>query len=122
MADGQFDAAMALLTDTMEQVSMKGDICYMPELLRMKAGLLRAMTLPRPEEAEACLRQSLEISRSQGALGWELRSATDLAGLLAGKGLRQPAKEALERVYSQFTEGFDTADLRAAGRLLEQLS
>jgi predicted ATPase len=66
--------------------------------------------------------QSLELSRGQGALGWELRTAIDLAALLAGKGLRQPAKEVLERAYGRFTEGFDTADLRAAERLLEQLS
>jgi predicted ATPase len=122
MADGRRDEAMALLTDTILQVSTNGDTCYMPELLRMKAGLLRAMTPPRPEEAEACLMQSLELSRGQGALGWELRTAIDLAALLAGKGLRQPAKEVLKRAYGRFTEGFDTADLRAAERLLEQLS
>jgi len=122
IANGQRDEAMALLTDTILQVSAKGDTCYMPELLRMKAGLLRAMTPPRLEEAEACLMQSLELSRGQGALGWELRTATDLAMLLVGKGLRQPAKEVLERAYGQFTEGFDTADLRTAERLLEELS
>jgi predicted ATPase/DNA-binding winged helix-turn-helix (wHTH) protein len=122
MADGQLNEAMALLTDTILQVSTNGDTCYMPELLRMKAGLLRAVTPPLPEEAEACLMQSLELSRGQGALGWELRTATDLAVLLAGKGLRQPAREVLQRAYGQFTEGFDTADLKAAERLLEELS
>jgi predicted ATPase/DNA-binding winged helix-turn-helix (wHTH) protein len=122
IANGQREEAMALLTDTIRQVSAKGDTCYMPELLRMKAGLLRAMTPSRSEEAEACLMQSLELSRAQGALGWELRTTTDLAGLLIGKGLRQSAKEVLERTYGQFTEGFDTADLKTAERLLEELS
>jgi tetratricopeptide (TPR) repeat protein len=122
IANGQRDEAMTLLTDTILQVSTNGDTCYMPELLRMKAGLFRAMAPPRPEDAEACLMQSLELSRSQGALGWELRTATDLAVLLVGKGLRQPAKEVLERAYGQFTEGFDTADLKTAERLLEELS
>ena len=42
--------------------------------------------------------------------------------LLIGKGFCQSVKEILQRTYSQFTEGFDTADLRAAERLLEQLS
>jgi predicted ATPase/DNA-binding winged helix-turn-helix (wHTH) protein len=122
IASGQRDEAMTQLIDTILKVTSKGDTCYMPELLRMKGGLLRAMAPSRLEEAEACLMQSLELSRSQGALGWELRAATDLASLLIGKGLRQPAKEILERTYGQFTEGFDTADLRAAERLLEQLS
>ncbi|WFU42326.1 winged helix-turn-helix domain-containing protein [Bradyrhizobium sp. CB82] len=122
IANGQRDDAMALLTDTILQVSTKGDTCYMPELLRMKGGLLRAMVPSHLEEAEACLMQSLELSRSQGALGWELRTAIDLAALLAAKGLRQPAKDVVGRTYGQFTEGFDTADLKAAERLLEQLS
>jgi predicted ATPase len=113
---------MAQLTDTILQVTYKGDTCYMPELMRMKGGLLRAMAPSRPEDAEACLMQSLELSRTQGALGWELRAATDLAALLVGRGLRQPAIEILEPTYSRFTEGFGTADLRAAERLLEQLS
>jgi predicted ATPase/DNA-binding winged helix-turn-helix (wHTH) protein len=122
IANGQREEAMAQLTDTILQVTSKGDTCYMPELLRMKGGLLRAMAPSRPEEAEASLMQSLELSRTQGALGWELRAATDLAALLVEKGLRQPAKEILEPTHSRFTEGFDTADLRAAERLLEQLS
>lgn len=122
IANGQRDEAMAQLTDTIRQVTTKGDTCYMPELLRMKGGLLRVIAPSRPEEAEACLMQSLELSRSQGALGWELRAAIDLAALLVGKGLRQDAKDLLERTYSRFTEGFDTADLKSAERLLEQLS
>jgi predicted ATPase len=121
-ANGQRDEAMALLTDTIMQVSTNGDTCYMPELLRMKARLLQAITPSRPEDAEACLMQSLQLSRSQGALGWELRAATDLAALLVRKGLRQPAKEVLAAGYGQFKEGFDTADLRTAQRLLEELS
>jgi len=119
---GQHDEAMALLTHTILQVSTNGDTCYMPEVLRTKARLLLAMMPPRPEEAEACLMQSLELSRSQGALGWELRIATDLAMVLVERGLRQPAKEVLEQAYGRFTEGFDTADLKTAERLLEELS
>ncbi|SFO95253.1 Predicted ATPase [Bradyrhizobium sp. Ghvi] len=122
IANGQREDAMTLLSDTILHVSTKGDTCYMPELLRMKGGLLRAMAPSRLEEAEAFLRQSLELSGRQGALGWELRTAIDLAALLVGKGLRQPAKDVLGRTYSQFTEGFDTADLKAAERLLEELS
>jgi predicted ATPase/DNA-binding winged helix-turn-helix (wHTH) protein len=122
MVSGQFEEATTLLTDTILKVNAKGDTCYMPELLRMKAGLLQAISGPAPEQAEACLRQSLELSRSRGALGWELRTATDLAALLLQKGLRQPASELLHRAYDRFTEGFDTADLRAAARLLKELT
>ncbi|HLG81898.1 MAG TPA: winged helix-turn-helix domain-containing protein [Bradyrhizobium sp.] len=122
MTNGELDEATALLDDTIRQVNAKGDTCYMPELLRVKAGLLRATPEGDPDRAEACLTQSLDLSRSQGALGWELRTATDLAALWLGKGRRQAANEVLHRAYDRFTEGFDTADLRAAARLMKDLT
>ena len=94
----------------------------MPELLRIKAGLLQSAVHPRADDAETCLVESLELSRGQGARSWELRAATDMAALLAKKGLRKRGKALLDKVLSQFTEGFDTADLQAAQRLSEKLS
>jgi predicted ATPase len=49
-----------------------------------------------------------------------LRTARDLATLLADRGQRENGR-ALQPVYAQFSEGFDTADLKAAGRLLAAL-
>jgi predicted ATPase len=73
------------------------------------------------ESAEQVLLQSVTAAREQSAPGWELRSATALARLWAGQGRADAARQLLLGVYQQFTEGFATADLKMAARLLEQL-
>jgi predicted ATPase len=93
----------------------------MPELLRVKAGVLLSMPQPRVADGELCLSQSLELSRQQGARAWELRTATDLAALYAGQGRSEHGRALLTPVFGQFTEGFDTADLQMAERLLASL-
>jgi predicted ATPase/DNA-binding winged helix-turn-helix (wHTH) protein len=118
----EIDEAMLLLDNAMQQVNAGGDTCYLPELLRVKAGLLQSIAPPRAGDAETCLAQALELSRSQGARGWELRAATDMAALLARNGFHERGKALLDTVLSQFTEGFDTADLQTAQRLSEELS
>ena len=60
-------------------------------------------------------------ARRQGARSFELRAATSLARLLEHQGRREEAYAALAPVYGWFTEGFDTADLRAAKALLGSL-
>lgn len=109
MAEGVAQVDVAIRT-----VETKGDLVYMPELLRVKAHVL-------PDDAEQCLQQSLDLSRRQGARSWELRAATDLAGLLKAQGQAVAARALLQPVFEQFTEGQDTADPKTAGRLLATL-
>jgi predicted ATPase len=71
--------------------------------------------------AEGYFRQALDWAGRQGALSWELRAATSLARLLSNQGRRADAAALLQPVYDQFTEGFATADLRAAMALLDDL-
>jgi predicted ATPase len=71
--------------------------------------------------AETYFRQALDWARRQGALSWELRAAMSLAQLLHDQGRAADALAALQPVYDRFTEGFDTADLRAAKTLLGAL-
>ena len=73
------------------------------------------------EDAEKCFMQSLELSRRQGARAWELRTAVDLATLLADQGRRENGRALLQPVFEQFVEGWDTADLKAAERVLSNL-
>jgi predicted ATPase len=93
----------------------------MPELLRVKGNLLLSMPQRDVDGAEICFTQSLELSRRQGARAWELRTSTDLAALLADQGRSDSARTLLQPVFGQFTEGSDTADLKAAERLLATL-
>ena len=52
----------------------------------------------------------------------ELRATTSLARLLAKQGRRDEARTMLADIYGWFTEGFDTADLKDAKALLDELS
>ena len=79
------------------------------------------MPEPRSEDAEMCFMQSLELSRAHGSRAWELRTATDLAALWAGQGRSDDARALLLPIFEQFTEGSDTADLKAAQRRLNEL-
>jgi len=121
-AIGRFADGTALIDETIRWVERNGDFSYMPELLRVKAGLLASMPQPSAGDAEKYLMQSLELSRRQGARAWELRTATDLAALLASQRRSESARALLRPVFEQFVEGADTADLKAAERLLATLS
>jgi predicted ATPase len=86
---------------------VKGEV-----LLFMKGG-----TKP----AEDHFRRSMNLAARHGALSWELRAATSLARVLRDQGRPADATRLLQPVYDRFTEGFDTADLKAAKVLLDAL-
>jgi predicted ATPase len=93
-----------------------------PELLRLKGELfLLQSSSPVSQTAEDLFRQALDGARRQEALSWELRAATSLARLLRNQGRPVEATAFLQPVYDRFTEGFDTADLQMAKRLLDDL-
>ncbi len=50
-----------------------------------------------------------------------MRAATSLARLLRKQGTIDEARKTLSEIYNWFTEGFDTADLKDAKALLEEL-
>jgi len=118
---GQLDKSIGLLDETIRQVDAQGNLVEMPELLHVK-GFLLSKQRTRIAEAETCFKRSLEVSRNQDALSWELRTATALAGIWRQQGRIDDAFGTLESVYNRFTEGFDTSDLRAAKQLLNELS
>jgi predicted ATPase len=62
------------------------------------------------------------MAREQGALFWELRAALSAARLRVRQENRAGAAQVLQPVYDRFTEGFDTADLKAAKALLKTLA
>jgi hypothetical protein len=103
-----------------------GERWFDPELYRTRGELLLkqdAHAEPKAEdEAETCFRQALDIARAQEARWWELRTTVSLARLLRDIGRRDEARRILADIYGWFTEGFDTADLKDAKVLLEELS
>jgi predicted ATPase len=117
----RWSESLSLLDQTRQLVDEKGYTSYLPELLRLKARVLLAVPEYREHEAEACLLESLELSRSQGTRAWELRTATHLAAHWTERGRAEDARALLHPVFAQFTEGFDTPDLKAARNLLTAL-
>jgi predicted ATPase len=77
---------------------------------------------PLHAEPESCFRQALDVAHHQQAKSLELRAAVSLSRLWQQQGECDAARGLLAEVYSWFTEGFDTADLRGAGALLSDLS
>jgi len=101
---------------------------YWEAELRRLAGVLTLQAQPitgrdadPTGEAESCFRRAIEIARRQRARWFELRAAASLSRLWADQGNVKGAHALLSGVYGEFTEGFDTADLKEAKSLLEEL-
>jgi predicted ATPase/DNA-binding winged helix-turn-helix (wHTH) protein len=120
-AIGGSSECKVLIDERIQQVEVGGETLYVPELLRVKGRVLLSMREPDHREAEICFKESLELSRRQGARAWELRTASDLAKLLADQGQAGNGRTLLHSVYAEFSEGFETADLKAAEGLLATL-
>jgi tetratricopeptide (TPR) repeat protein len=113
---GRHQEALALLTESPIRVS---DPMSLAEL-KFFEGELRSGSGDQAN-AEAYYRTAIEVARRQKAKSWELRATVGLARLLAGQGKRNEGHAMLAASYKWFTEGFDTADLKDAKALLEQL-
>ncbi len=73
-------------------------------------------------EAEAYFQQAIDLTRRQSAKSLELRAVMSLSRLWQHQGKKKEARRMLAEIYGWFSEGFDTADLREAKVLLEELS
>jgi predicted ATPase/DNA-binding winged helix-turn-helix (wHTH) protein len=120
-AVGRHAEAMTVIGETIGLCEAKGDLIFLAELLRVKGCLLLSLSAADGEDAEQCFRQSLEWSRRQGALAWELRTAVDYAARLEARGETAGARTLLQPVFDKFPDGAKTADLTAAERLLASL-
>ena len=90
------------------------------ELYRIKGQLL-LLQGEAESEVEACYKKAVAVARAQEAKSFELRAAMSLGRLWQSQGKNKEAKEMLDKVYSWFTEGFETKDLREAKQLLAEL-
>ena len=116
---GQFEEALLAVNGAIARATNSGVEFYLSELLRIKSQILAARH--ERESAMNCLTEALAVARAQSALAWELRSTMTLARLLCEDGQRDQARDTLALVYDRFTEGFETADLKLARTLLEDL-
>ncbi len=116
---GQIDEAMTLLDDAQQMVNRTGERWLEPELHRHKGQLL--LRQGDSKAAEELYRQALSVAAEQAAKLWELRAAVSLARLCREQDRRTEARDLLAPLYSWFTEGFDTPDLKDAKALLDEI-
>jgi hypothetical protein len=120
---GEIDKALDALAETTECLGLAEEMWIIPEFLRRRGELLMVRAASGwATAAEDHFWQALDSARRQGALSWELRAATSLARLWHGQNRRAEALAMLQPVNDRFTEGFDTADLKAAKALLDELA
>jgi predicted ATPase len=114
--------AFAAIEEALDQSDRDGQHWCVAELRRLKGELLLQSTDEKSTlAAEHCFLAALDVAREQGALFWELRAALSLARLSVRQDRQDAANAILAPVYGRFTEGFATADLKAAKALLDDL-
>jgi predicted ATPase len=116
---GRIEEALTLLNDALQIAERTGERWFAAELSRHKGQLL--LRQGHAEAAEELYRKALSIAEEQEAKLWELRAAASLARLRRDQGRHAEARDLLAPVYSWFTEGFDTPDLKEAKGLLDEL-
>ncbi|MGA9722649.1 MAG: adenylate/guanylate cyclase domain-containing protein [Candidatus Binatus sp.] len=112
----RFDEALVLLDQTTWTQRFSSAVRRVRGELQLEAGRCSE------REAEDLFRDAIRIARSEEARSFELLATTSLARLLAKQGHRDEARAMLAEIYGWFTEGFDTADLKDAKALLDELS
>ena len=121
VAAGRPEEALAVIDDAIAYSPGGTETWDGPELLRIRAVVLLSMPQPEHAQVEACVMQSLDCARRQGAKGWELRTTVTLAQLRVLQGRAIEARQLLETILAQFSEGFATRDLSAATAMLREL-
>jgi tetratricopeptide (TPR) repeat protein len=118
---GRAAEGLRLIAEAMRTVGDNAEHPHEPELHRIKGELLIMLHPSNSGEAEHCFRYAIERAQRHAAKSWELRATVSLARLLATQGRRDEARSILADIYNWFTEGFDTADLKDAKALLDEL-
>ena len=118
---GQLELAYSKVCEAVAWSESHGPSADLLELLRVKGETLIAMSPSDTRQGEACLQNSLDLARQQGALSMELRSGMSLARVWAGQGQSERAVALLAPIYDRFSEGFETLDVVVASKLLDRL-
>ncbi|MBV8358654.1 MAG: hypothetical protein JO189_12050, partial [Deltaproteobacteria bacterium] len=105
----------------LEIMKSSGSRSFEAEMRRLRGELLLIEGNGTVAGAVRYFHDAIEVAQHQSAKLWELRATTSLARLLIKQGRRDKARSMLAEIYDWFTEGFDTADLKDAKALLDEL-
>jgi predicted ATPase len=119
---GKIEEALAALDEALAKAAVTGVRGRDAEIHRLRGELTARLPFPDPAKTEESFRTALAIAREQGTRGYELRAATSLARLWLKQDRRGEARDLLAPLYASFTEGLNTADLKEAKALLDELT
>jgi predicted ATPase len=119
---GHTAEGLQALAEAHTMIEQQGERWWEAEVCRLRGVVLLRQPGTSQAEAEAWLQRALDVARRQEAKSLELRAAMSLARLWQQQGKQAEARDLLAPIYDWFTEGFDTADLREARALLEELA
>jgi predicted ATPase len=122
METGRLGDGLGALTEAGAAADEYENRNYGAEMHRLKGELLLRQGDLNTAEAKSFFERAIEIARKQSAKSWELRATMSLARLVDKQGKRAEARVMLAEIYNWFTEGFDTADLKDAKALLDELN
>jgi predicted ATPase len=117
---GRVGEGLGRLEEALAAVERTGERWCEAELHRLR-GELRLADDGNEHQAAISLHRAMDVARSQNAAGLQLRAAVDLGRLQQRQGETEGARRTLERNLGRFPEGSDSADLRTARTLLEEL-
>jgi class 3 adenylate cyclase/tetratricopeptide (TPR) repeat protein len=119
---GQPEEGLAELELVQAMIAKTAKHILQSQVYQLKGELLLMLDPSKESEAEQNFRLAIETARKQNAKATELTATTSLARLLRNTSHRDEAHSMLADIYNWFTEGFDTADLKEAKALLEELA
>jgi predicted ATPase len=119
---GRSEQGLGALTEALTAAEKHEEREHEAQIHRLKGELLLRQTDSNAAEAQKCFERAIEIARKQSAKSFELRATVSLARLFRDTGRSDEARTMLADIYGWFTEGFDTADLKDAKAMLDELS
>ena len=119
---GDSKAGAEVLQKALDAAERRGERMYLSELHRLQGEFLLLSSVRGESEVERCFQQAITIAGEQSAKSLELRAATSLASLWNEQGKSIEARNILADLYDKFSQGLDAADLKAAKKLIDELT
>ena len=111
---GRLDDAWIAINEAVTAAETTQEAWCEAECHRIAGAIALMSPEPNATRAQACFDRALAIARAQHTKSWELRAAMSMARLWRDQGKREEARNLLAPVYSCFTQGLDTLDLKEA--------
>jgi hypothetical protein len=115
---GRVAEGLATIASAIERCEQNQEKWCLAELLRIEGELLHL----KGEDSAAEIRfaRALAVAQSQQTIAWRLRVAVSQAQIWLDAGRADEARALVAPELDRFSEGFTTADLRAAKALIER--